>query len=188
MKTLMAAALALAWPALALGGPKYYIELNPTEEAAGLKTGLLDEAKQILSEELKKRPDVVLHADGAPHPSEADLKQKGLRGVSMVVRIEALSDEVLPPEGGKGARQLQASARTSVLGTAIPSRQMVLAGDGECTLGTKVTATKIDERERKHLRLDALKDALHQSVEKAFSKLGEKPEGAKGKKKKKKKA
>ena len=172
-------------PRAAAAAPKYYIELKDTEEAAGVKSGLVAEARKLLEESLKKRPDVVLAEKGAKAPTEEELKAKGLRGIAMVVRIESMSDEIVPPPSGKGYKQLQGSIRTTVLGTAVPSQMMVLSGDGECTVGTQVSGGQASEAEKKGLRMDALKDALGQSLDKAFKRLGEKPKDPKKKPKKK---
>ena len=183
---MLTSALALAIlvvPALALAAPKYYVELKDTEEQPGVKSGLVDEAKRLLQKQLEQRADVQLAASGAKWPSDEELKGKGQRGLQMIVRIEKLDEQVAPPADGKKFKTLQVSLRTSVLGTLIPSKQMILAGDGECTVATEISGAASDA-EKKQLRKEALVDALKQSVDKAFGKLGEKPRSG-GKKKKK---
>ncbi len=181
MLRLIAALFVLVPPASALCAPKYYVELRETEESPGVRSGLVEDAKKLLHKQLEARTDVELAAPGARWPSDDELKGRGQRGLQMTVRIEKLDEQIAPPADGKKFKTLQVSLKTSVFGSLIPSRQMILSGDGECTVATEISGGSSDA-EKKQLRKEALADALKQSVDKAFGKLGEKPKGG-GKKK-----
>ena len=187
MLRLVAALALLVVPASAFAAPKYYVELKDAEESAGVKSGLVEEAKKLLQKQLEQRADVQLAAPGAKWPSDEELKGKGQRGLQMIVRIEKVDEQIAPPADGKKYKTLQVSLRASVLGTAIPSKQMILSGDGECTVATEISGNSSDA-EKKQLRKEALADALKQSLDKAFGKLGEKPKGGGKRKQKAKKA
>ena len=181
----LVAALALTVaPARAIAAPRYYVELKDAEESPGVKSGLVEDARKLLQKQLEQRADVQLAAPGARWPSDEELKGRGQRGLQMIVRIEKLDEQIAPPADGKKWKTLQVSLRTSVFGTLIPSRQLILSGDGECTVATEISGQSSDA-EKKQLRKEALADALKQSIDKAFGRLGEKPKGG-GKKKPKK--
>ncbi|HJZ84127.1 MAG TPA: hypothetical protein VKN99_03110 [Polyangia bacterium] len=161
----------------AAAGGKYYIRIADTQEPPDLKSGLLDEAKKLLREELARRPEFVLELKDAPPDSDpdalaAELKKRNLKGYKVFVRLTHVGTEILPPRPGRRYRQVQATVRASIIGISIPSQVMALGGDGESSSATEFSG-KPDDREVAQLKHDALADALSQAVDKALLKLAQ---------------
>ena len=186
----VAAGLILGWrgrPAAA--GGKYYIRVAETEEVAGLKSGLVDDARRILREELAKRPDFVLDLEGVPANADADrlsaeLKKRNLKGYKVFVRLTRVQTEVLPPRTGRPYKQLQATVRAALVGVTLPGEVMALGGDGESSTAMEFSGQPREEAIGE-LKREALADALAQAVDKALAKLGQgfmKPPGDKPRK------
>jgi len=159
-------------PAAANG--KYYIRIAETEEAAGVKSGMADEAKKLLREELAKRPQFVLDDKMPEDPDKlaGELKKRNLKGYKVFVRLTKVSTEVLPPKEGRPYKQLSATVRADIIGVTLPGEVMALGGDGESSSMTEISGKPRDE-EVSQLKEEALKDALSQAVDKALVKLAQ---------------
>lgn len=159
-------------PAAANG--KYYIRIAETEEAAGVKSGMADEAKKLLREELSKRPQFVLDDKMPEDPDKlaGELKKRNLKGYKVFVRLTKVATEVLPPKEGRPYKQLSATVRADIIGVTLPGEVMALGGDGESSSMTEISGKPRDE-EVSQLKQEALKDALSQAVDKALVKLAQ---------------
>jgi len=154
---------------------KYFIRIAETEEASGVKSGLTDEAKKLLREELTKRPQFVL--DDGKMPADPDklageLKKRNLKGYKVFVRLTKVATEILPPKEGRPYKQLSATVRADIIGVTLPGEVMALGGDGESSTTTEISGKPKDD-EVDQLKHDALADALSQAVDKALVKLAQ---------------
>jgi hypothetical protein len=159
----------------AAADPKYYIRIADTEENPGVKSGLLDEAKKILHDELAKRPEFVLElkAPADPDALAAELKKRNLKGYKVFVRLTHVGTEILPPREGRPYKQLQATVRAAIVGVTLPGDVMALGGDGESQSATEFGGAKPKDTDQAALKQEALRDALAQAVEKALAKLSQ---------------
>jgi hypothetical protein len=171
------AGLVLGWlgrPAAA--GGKYYIRIAETEETPGLKSGLVDDAKKILHDELAKRPEFVLELKDLPSDPDqlaAELKKRNLKGYKVFVRLNQVGTEVVPPRQGRPYRQVAATVRASLVGVTLPGEVMALGGDGESTTATEFSGAKPRDADVAQLKHEALTDALTQAIDKALVKLAQ---------------
>src|SRR5215813_13136190 len=157
----------------AAAGGKYYIRIAETEEPAELKSGLVEEAKRLLQQELAKRPEFVLEIKDAPTDPDAlaaELKKRNLKGYKVFVRLTHVGTSVLPPRPGRPYKQLQAIVRAAIVGVTLPGEVMALGGDGESMSTTEISG-KPRDADVASLKHDALADALSQAVDKALAKL-----------------
>src|SRR2546427_6311273 len=146
----------LGRPAAANG--KYYIRIAETEEPPELKSGLVDEAKRLLHDELAKRPEFVLEIKDAPTDPDAladELKKRNLKGYKVFVRLTHVGTEILPPRQGHRYKQLSATVRAAIIGVTLPGEVMALGGDGEASSITEISG-KPSDAEVASLKHDAL--------------------------------
>src|SRR5262249_44251112 len=144
--------------ASAAASPRYFIRIAETEETAGLKSGLVEDAKKLLRDELAKRPQFLLELPDAPADPDqlaAVLKRKNLKGFKVFVRLTHVATEVLPPREGRPYKQLQATVRASIIGVTLPGDVMALGGDGESTTTTEFSG-KPKDTDALSLKRDAL--------------------------------
>jgi hypothetical protein len=167
--------LLAGWRQAAAAEGKYYIQLADTQEAAGVKSGLIEQAKQVLRAELAKRPEFVLASDDMPKDPDqlaAELKKRSLKGYKVFVRLTKVESEVLPPRQGRPFKQLSATVRADIVGVTLPGEVMALGGEGESSTATEISGQPKDA-EVASLKKDALADALSQAVDKALAKLAQ---------------
>src|SRR5688572_22810315 len=104
LRTAVIGVVALAWlPARAEAKGKFFIRITEAEEAQGIESGLLTEAKKLLADELRRRPEFVLDIPGLPTEPDAlaaELKRRNLKGYSVVLRLTRFKTQVLPPRQG----------------------------------------------------------------------------------------
>src|SRR5262249_39801222 len=149
--------------------PRYYLEIADAQEAPGVNSGLLLEARKLLREQLAKRPEVVLAGAGAPADDQALaswLKKRNLRGYRVFVRITHVGKETLPPRAGRPYKQRRPPVRASLLGATLRGGIRALPGDGEPSTATEFSGASRPADESALLH-DALADALGQAIDRA---------------------
>ncbi len=184
--------LVVSLASVAAAEPKYYVEVRSVIETDGVESGIADEALDHLRAELGKRPECTLESPLPKGASDdelrAALKQKGLKGVELSLKILAVEYALDPPPAGKQYRVMTRGMKVSLFGNTIPDRTLSLGGDGESTIKVELGKRSEVEAEKRALLLEASKAAMIQAVDMTLKKLdvgagGEKVTKKKGKKK-----
>jgi hypothetical protein len=167
---LLAAAVLIGTFAEAAARPRLYFEIRGVKEPKGTKPSVVDRARTVLLEELKKHPQVVTDL-GDPPPTDLAkaLKSKRLAGYGLVLRVTKVAHSMNPPAKGKVYRVLMVEVNVAIDAEKIPTGQMALAGEGSAQVGTEVSRFK--EKERVELVKEALVEAIRQAVGKSIAKL-----------------
>lgn len=160
---------------VAAAEPRYYVEVRSVIETDGVQSGIADEALEHLRAELKKRPECTLDSPvpkGATDDElRAALKQKGLKGVELSLKILAVEYAIDPPPAGKQYRVMTRGMKVSLFGNTIPDKTLSLGGDGESTIKVELGKRSEVEAEKKALLLEASKAAMIQAVDMTLKKL-----------------
>jgi hypothetical protein len=175
MRNRVAILLALTLSGPAAAAPRYFVVVRGVDEAAGVKSGIVDEAKQLFIAELKKHPELTLEAPaGLPDDAAAmaaALKQRGLHAYEMTLKLLAVSQSLQPPPPGKQYRVLERRIQLSVFGNTLPDKKLAIGGDGESQIGAEIgKAADVDQEGRK-LLLECTKVAVAQAVDMTLAKL-----------------
>ena len=146
--------------------PRLYLRVHDVKLGASVSKKkdcqILGKARELLSSELKSRPEVVTELEGGGRNLEKELKKRGLKGYALVLRITGCKHQVLPPAQGKVYRVLMVEAAVAIDAERIPSGQMALAGEGQASVGTEISRVK--DREKQQLLHEALGAAIKQAV------------------------
>jgi hypothetical protein len=154
---------------------KYYVVVRGVDEAAGVSSGIKDEALGLFNAELKKHPELTLEPPpglpSEPEALKAALAQKKLKAIELTLRILNVSGAVNPPAPGKKFRTLQRGIKVAVFGDTLPDKVLALGGDGDATVGVEINANADVDKEGKPALLDAAKEAMRQAVDMTVAKL-----------------
>jgi hypothetical protein len=199
-KPLVAAALMtcsmLATSSVTLGAPpKFYVVVRGVDEAPGIKSELVAEAKQLFTAELGRRPELTLvpPAELGDNPQSLDpeafkdaLRKHKLRALELTLRILEVTRAIDPPPAGKPLRVLKRGIKLAVFGTTLPDKVMAIGGDGDSLIAADIRRTEDEAKEGKELLAEAAKVAITQAVDMTVTKLMLPPaKDPKAKKKKK---
>jgi len=178
--------LSLAISATVSAAPKLYVEIAGVKEQGTQACKLKEKAKAALKKAFSARPEVTMTL-GDPPPKGAALqkalKNKGLTGYRVVLRLTKCSHTLLPPAKGKVYKVLMVEVGVAIDAEKIPTSQMALAGQGSAQVGTEVS--KIKEKEKQQLLLEALTEATKQAVGKSVDTVN-KPKKTKRKRRRRK--
>jgi hypothetical protein len=171
--------------------PKYFVVVRGVDESAGVHTGLLEEAKQLFTAELGRRPELMLTppADVGKMPDDPEafkavLLAHKMRAIELTLRILEAKGSLEPPPPGKPFQVLKRSIRLSIFGTTLPDKVMAIGGDGDAAISSDEKKNEDAERDGRDLALEAMKAAIVQAVDMTVAKL-KLPAGAVRVKKKK---
>jgi hypothetical protein len=171
----MAASAALAPAATATPRTKYIVIMKAVQEAKGLKTGILDEARLAVLHEVDKHHELTLERPPDlptdPDALSAALRARHLQAIEVVLTIVAATRDLKPPAPGKRFRTLTRGIRLSITGSTIPEWLVALTGDGEAEIGAEVGPTDDLDKEGKAVLIDCAKTAIDQAMEEMVSKL-----------------
>jgi hypothetical protein len=146
----------------------------PTPPAAGAAAkGPAQLARDLLSEALRKRPEVTLELEASldnPEAVKAECKRKGLKPYEVNLRVLRMDRSVKPPPPGKKFRMLEQNVKLSLVGVTFPEKMLALGGDGESTVQIEVGQDVSATQEQEVLE-EALKDAIEQAVKQGLAKL-----------------
>lgn len=155
----------------AVAKAKYYFRLGEVKAPEGVDAATMSFAADALKQELSSRAN---WASDVAAPDEAalaaELKQRGLRGFDVTMRLEKLGHELKEPKPGAHLRRLAIDVRLTVFGTVIPGAKLAFSGDGEATVESEVTDRQAESETASATR-DAIKDAIKQAVDQAETKL-----------------
>jgi hypothetical protein len=177
-------------PALARTSAKYFVVVRGVDEAPGVESGFVDEAKQLFIAELKRHPEFLLEPPpglpSEPAKMAKALKQKHLRAFEVTLKILDVHGELQPPKPGKIYKTLVRSIKLSVFGVTLPERILAIGGDGDAEVATEVGKSEDIDKEAKQLLAECTKVAVGQAVDMTLTKLNlaGKPARLKSKKKK----
>jgi hypothetical protein len=150
---------------------KYYFRIGPVKAPASVDAALKAFAGDALKQELSSR---ATWASDVQAPDDAalagELKQRGLRGFDVTLRLEKLGQETKEAKPGGHLKRLAIDVRLTVFGTAIPGSKLAFSGDGEAGVESEVTERQA-ESEAPAATRDAIKDAIKQAVDQAEAKL-----------------
>jgi hypothetical protein len=173
-RLILALTLLSSSPALAT---KFYVVVRGVEDAAGVHSGIKDEALKAFHDELGHHPELTttpppgLPSSDDPEKLKDALKAKGIKALELTLRIMAATQEVKPPAEGKQYRQLVRGIKLSVFGDSLPEKVLAIGGDGESQVAAEIGANANLEKEGKPLLVDACKEAVKQAVDMTVAKL-----------------
>ena len=157
---------------------RYFVKVRNVIEAPGVTSGYVDEAKQLLIEELKRHPAVTLDwpADLASLAEQPDnlvaaLRKRKLRAFEVTLKIMDVKRGIDPPPPGKQYRVLTRGIKLSVFGDTLPDKVLAIGGDGESQVAAEVGKQADLDKEGKALLGEATKVAVGQAVEMTLNKL-----------------
>lgn len=141
--------------------------------AAATAKGPAQLARELLSEALRKRPEVTLELESPLDNAEAvkaECKRKGLKPYEVNLRVMRMDRSVKPPPAGKKFRMLEQNVKLSLVGVTFPEKMLAVGGDGESTVQIEVGQDVSATQEQEVLE-EALKDAIEQAVKSGLAKL-----------------
>lgn len=171
--SLAAGALGVAPAARAAKGkPKYYFRVHEIDVEKAGDPALKASARGLLEKELAKRPEFTNELEGAQDDAAvlAELKQRGLQGFRVSLRLDGLSKELKPPKPGGRLKQLSVTVTLSVFGTTFPGEKLAFGGEGQTTVEAEVVEQRL-ATETPPLVESAMEQALIQAVDQAVLKL-----------------
>ena len=150
---------------------KYYFRIGEVKAPEKTDAALMSFAGEALKQELSSRANWASDIQAADEGAlVAELKQRGLRGFDVTLRLEKLGQQLQEPKPGGHLKRLAISVRLTVFGTAIPGAKLAFSGDGEAGVESEVTDRQA-ETEGPAATKDAIKDAIKQAVDQAEAKL-----------------
>ena len=161
----------------AWGATKFYVVVRGVEDAAGVHSGIKDEALRVFKDELATRPELTttpppgLPSNDDPDALKAALKQRHMKALELTLRILSVTQELKPPADGKQYRQLVRGIKLSVFGDSLPDKVLAIGGDGESEVAAEIGANANLDKEGKPLIVDACKEAVKQAVDMTVAKL-----------------
>ena len=129
-------------------------------------------ARDLFEKELSSRPEFTSELGGATEPAAelAELKQRGLKGFRMSLRLDRLSKDLKEPKPGGRLKQLAVDVKLSVFGTTFPGEKLAFSGEGEAVVEAEVVEARA-EQEGVALVKEVLPQALKQAVDQMMAKL-----------------
>lgn len=143
------------------------------ETGAATAKGPAQLARELLSETLRKRPEVTLELESPLDNAEAvkaECKRKGLKPYEVNLRVMRMDRSVKPPPPGKKFRMLEQNVKLSLVGVTFPEKMLAVGGDGESTVQIEV-GQDVSSRQEQEVLEEALKDAIEQAVKSGLAKL-----------------
>jgi hypothetical protein len=170
---------------------RYFVKVRNVIEAPGVQSGFVDQAKNLLVDELKKHDAFTLEwpADLPADDDEAlitALRKRKLRAFEVTLKILDVKRGLDAPPPGKQYRVLKRGIKLSIFGNTLPDKVLAIGGDGESQVATEVGKQADIDKEGTALMAEATKEAIRQAVEMTLNKLdlADKPQKVGGKKKK----
>jgi hypothetical protein len=162
--------------------PRFFVVVRGVDEAAGVKSDLVEEAKALFIAELGRRPELTLTPPAELGPSaatlpsdpeafKAALRTHKLRALELTLRILEVTRATDPPPPGKPFRVLKRGIKLSVFGTTLPDKVMAIGGDGDSLIAADIRRDENAEKEGKELLAEAAKVAITQAVDMTVTKL-----------------
>jgi hypothetical protein len=151
--------------------PKYYfkiVEVNVGKNDP--EVGKL--ARDLLEKDLSSRPEFTSDLGGAEDPAAVmeQLKQRGLKGFQVSLRIDRLKKELMDPKPGARLKQLEVDVKLSVFGTTFPGEKLAFSGEGEAVAQAEIVEQR-QEQEALTLIKDGMPGALKQALDQMVAKL-----------------
>jgi hypothetical protein len=177
MRRIGSIAVAALWlaPIAAAAPSHYYVKVAGVDEAAGVASGIADEAKQLFIDELKRHGEFSLEAPaGLPDDAAAQskwLKEHRLRAFEMTLKVLAVEKTTEPPPPGKQYRVVHRRIQLAVLGNSYPDKILAIGGDGESEANLEIGKQADPDKEGKSLLLDCARSAITQAVDMTLTKL-----------------
>jgi hypothetical protein len=171
---------------------RYFVQVRNVIEVEGVKSGFVDQAKQLLIDELKKH-DAFTMEWPADLPKSDDqealvkaLRKKKMRAFEVTLKILDAKAALDPPPAGKQYRVLKRGIKLSLFGDTLPDKVLAIGGDGESQVATEIGKQANVDKEGNALMGEATKEAVRQAVEMTLAKLdlADKPQKLGSKKKK----
>jgi hypothetical protein len=158
---------------------KFFVVVRSVEEAPGVHSGSVDEARKQFTEELGRHPELTLTPPpelgvdpaGDVDAYKAALRAHKLRALELTLRILEVTRELEPPPAGKPFRVLKRGIRLSVIGDTLPDKIMAIGGDGDAVIAAEIRKTDNEEAESNKLLAEATKVAITQAVDMTVTKL-----------------
>lgn len=177
----LAFAFGLTWSAGAMAGPgpRFFFQVQEVKAGPEVDATLKAYAGEALKAELASRPewasDLGPASDqgrpgGDRGPLVEELKQRGLKGFDVSVRIVSFSKQLKDPKPGGRLKQLAVNVRLAVFGTTIPDAKLAFSDEGESGVEAEVSEKRL-AADAESAAKDAIKDAIKQAVDQAVSKL-----------------
>jgi hypothetical protein len=159
-------------PARAKTKPKYYFNIKEINVGKNGDAKLVETARELLTKELESRPEFTSDLGGAADDAAviAELKQRGLRGFKVSLRVDKLTKELKEPKPGGRLKQLAVDLKLSVFGTTFPGEKLAFSGEGSAIVEAEIVERRLEE-ETPPLVQDVMAQALKQAVDQAVMKL-----------------
>ncbi len=167
--------MALLWGGPVFADAKYFVVVRGVTEADGVKSGIVDEAKELFVAEIKRHKELTLDPPeglpSEPAAMSAELKKRKLRAFEMTLKILQVDRALKPPPAGKQYQVLERGIRLSVFGDTLPEKVMAIGGDGDSLINAEIGKQQDVESEAKKLLIEATKEAVKQAVDMTVTKL-----------------
>jgi hypothetical protein len=152
--------------------PKYYFNIKEVNVGKNGDAKLVEMAREMLTNELESRPEFTSDLGGPGDDAGiiAELKQRGLRGFKVSLRVDKLTKELKEPKPGGRLKQLSVDLKLSVFGTTFPGEKLAFSGEGSATVEAEIVERRLEE-ETPPLVQDVMAQALKQAVDQAVMKL-----------------
>jgi hypothetical protein len=159
-------------PELGTKKPKYYFKIREVNVGKNGDAELGKMARDLFEKELQSRPEFTSELAGAGDPAAelAELKQRGLKGFRMSLRLDRLTKDLKDPKPGGRLKQLSVDIKLSVFGTTLPGEKLAFSGEGEAVVEAEVVEARL-EQEGNNLVKEVMPMALKQAVDQAVAKL-----------------
>ena len=157
---------------LGMKKPKYYFKIREVNVGKDGDAELGKMARELFEKELTSRPEFTSELGGAGDPAAelAELKQRGLKGFRMSLRLDRLTKDLKDPKPGGRLKQLSVDVKLSVFGTTLPGEKLAFSGEGEAVVEAEVVEARL-EQEGNNLVKEVMPMALKQAVDQAVAKL-----------------
>lgn len=158
---------------------RFFVVVRGVEEASGVRSDLLEDARKLFSDELARHPELTLtpppelNADpaGDKETYKEALRAHKLRAIELTLRILDVTKSTEAPPAGKALRVLKRGIRLSVIGDTLPDKIMAIGGDGSAAIAAEIRKTDNEEVEGHKLLAEAAKIAITQAVDMTVTKL-----------------
>ena len=154
--------------------PRYFFHVGTVSDAEGIKSGVLDEARALLLDELRKHPEVTVDLGVPEADIPAQLTARKLAGYELSLKILEVERSSEPPPTGKQYAVLKRRVRLSLFGTTIPGKVMAVGGEGDAQVAMEVSINATPaalDKSAHELLVEICKDALRQAVDLTIAKM-----------------